>query len=216
MLSRNRPATSIGGIGTANEPGAAMKERVLFEGAAHCTSGVRLLETNGMNMAGFIYIMSNPAFALIKIGKSDNPDRRADELNATGVPERFKVEYRAYVEDPDELEKQLHLIFDHARPNPDREFFNVPIKEVIREIRKSGVKFEQKETEEDDDTPPFPFPTENDGTVVQFPYPTAFLQQCEGCQTSFRFTARLLNGERLHQVTCPNCSHQLRGVWGQA
>ena len=51
-------------------------------------------------MAGFVYIMSNPSFAdgRIKIGKSDrDPEEfRKSELNSTGVPEPFKVEYSAY------------------------------------------------------------------------------------------------------------------------
>ena len=53
-------------------------------------------------MAGFIYIMSNSAFPnLLKIGKStkDPTKDRVSELNQTGVPEPFKVEYYALVED---------------------------------------------------------------------------------------------------------------------
>ena len=62
-------------------------------------------------MAGFIYIMSNPAFPdLIKIGKSkkDPTTDRVSELNQTGVPEPFKVEYYAFVEDEDYLEQRVH------------------------------------------------------------------------------------------------------------
>ena len=48
-----------------------------------------------LTMAGFVYIMSNPAFPqLLKIGKSgkDPTGDRVKELNQTGVPEPFKVE----------------------------------------------------------------------------------------------------------------------------
>ena len=53
--------------------------------------------------------MSNPAFPdLIKIGKSkkDPTTDRVSELNQTGVPEPFKVEYYAFVEDEDYLEQK--------------------------------------------------------------------------------------------------------------
>ena len=51
-------------------------------------------------MAGFIYIMSNPAFPnLLKIGKTskDPTSNRINELNTTGVPYPFRCEYYAFV-----------------------------------------------------------------------------------------------------------------------
>jgi hypothetical protein len=77
-------------------------------------------------MAGFVYVMSNPAFPnLIKIGKSkkDPTNDRVSELNQTGVPEPFKVEYYAFVGDNDGLETYIHSIFSENRPNSKREFF---------------------------------------------------------------------------------------------
>tara|TARA_A100001015_G_C14355920_1_gene468566 strand:+ start:320 stop:514 length:195 start_codon:yes stop_codon:yes gene_type:complete len=50
---------------------------------------------------GFIYIMSNPSFTdgKIKIGKSQkDPALRKEELNTTGLPEPFELEYYALVE----------------------------------------------------------------------------------------------------------------------
>ena len=58
-------------------------------------------------MSGFIYVMTNPAFPdLIKIGKSqkDPTTDRVNELNQTGVPEPFKVEYYAFVGDENKFE----------------------------------------------------------------------------------------------------------------
>ena len=75
-------------------------------------------------MAGFIYIMSNPAYSLIKIGKSaKDPTRdRASELYQTGVPEPMKVEYYALIEDENLLERLVHKRFAAERPNKNREF----------------------------------------------------------------------------------------------
>jgi hypothetical protein len=91
-------------------------------------------------MAGFIYIMSNPAFAsgLIKIGKSDrDPDEfRKNELEGTGVPEPFNVEYYPFVDDHHRIEKELHETFGHARANKQREFLSIQIEKVIKEIKR--------------------------------------------------------------------------------
>ena len=95
--------------------------------------------------------MSNPAFPdLIKIGKSkkDPTTDRVSELNQTGVPEPFKVEYYAFVEDEDYLEQEVHRYFDAERPNKSREFFTVDCAEAIVIIRQlsepnSRIKLEE-------------------------------------------------------------------------
>ena len=102
-------------------------------------------------MAGFIYMMSNPAFPnLLKIGKSkkDPTTDRVNELNQTGVPEPFKVEYYAFVEDEDYLERVVHQKFTSQRPNKNREFFSVDCVEAIDAIRqlsevKAKIKYEE-------------------------------------------------------------------------
>ncbi len=98
-------------------------------------------------MAGFIYIMSNPSFGdgRIKIGKSDrDPEEyRKYELDTTGVPEPFVVEYYAFVDNHHDVQRLIHQEFSHARPNPQREYFKVSVPEVIHRIRsKVIVKFE--------------------------------------------------------------------------
>ena len=102
-------------------------------------------------MAGFVYIMSNPAFPnLLKIGKSkkDPTTDRVNELNQTGVPEPFKVEYYAFVEDEDYLEKAVHSKLRQQRPNLNREFFKVECLkaiEIIHELSspRSEIKYEE-------------------------------------------------------------------------
>ena len=95
--------------------------------------------------------MSNPAFPnLLKIGKSkkDPTTDRVNELNQTGVPEPFKVEYYAFVEDEDYLERVVHQKFASERPNKNREFFSVDCVEAIDAIRqlsevKAKIKYEE-------------------------------------------------------------------------
>lgn len=95
--------------------------------------------------------MSNPAFPnLLKIGKSkkDPTTDRVNELNQTGVPEPFTVEYYAFVEDEDYLERVVHQKFASQRPNKNREFFSVDCVEAIHAIRqlsepKSKIKYEE-------------------------------------------------------------------------
>ena len=75
-------------------------------------------------MAGFVYIMSNPAFSgLLKIGMTNkDPDvYRKEELDVTGLPEPFKVEYYVYANDYTTLEKDIHRHLDEYRPNKGRE-----------------------------------------------------------------------------------------------
>lgn len=100
--------------------------------------------------------MSNPAFPnLLKIGKSkkDPTTDRVNELNQTGVPEPFKVEYYAFVEDEEYLERVVHKRFASQRPNKNREFFSVETHEVINVIRllasqSSALKYEQVSVED--------------------------------------------------------------------
>ena len=102
-------------------------------------------------MAGFVYIMSNPAFPdLIKIGmsKKDPTKDRVSELNQTGVPQPFKVEYYAYVEDESLLERLLHQKFEDERPNKNREFFSTNPAIAINTLKElasihSPIKYEE-------------------------------------------------------------------------
>lgn len=91
--------------------------------------------------------MSNPSFAdgRIKIGKSDrDPTTRKEELETTGVPEPFVVEYYAFVEDHHRLERELHRYFSSFRPNKNREFFTCSIPEVINIVRDKSVILHEK------------------------------------------------------------------------
>jgi hypothetical protein len=98
-------------------------------------------------MSGFVYILSNPAMPnLLKIGKSDRDPTgfRAAELYTTGVPQPFKVEYFAYVEEHHNLERKVHSTLSTRRPNSNREFFTVSIEEAVLLIRESGLVLSEK------------------------------------------------------------------------
>ena len=99
-------------------------------------------------MSGFIYIMSNPSFSdgRIKIGKSKSDPNafRKDELYSTGVPEPFKLEYVAFVEEHDAIESIVHRTLSAERPNKNREFFTCSIPHAILTIQQnSQLKFEE-------------------------------------------------------------------------
>jgi len=98
-------------------------------------------------MSGFVYILSNPSMPnLLKIGKSDRDPTafRADELYTTGVPQPFKVEYFAYVEDHHSLETKIHRRFANKRPNASREFFTVGVEETVVCIRENAQVLAEK------------------------------------------------------------------------
>lgn len=92
--------------------------------------------------------MTNKSFkdGTIKIGvsKHDPSSQRASELYTTGVPEPFKVEYYAFVENYERLEQIVHSSLSDRRPNKNREFFNCSVPEAIVVIRNYGtIKFEE-------------------------------------------------------------------------
>jgi len=102
------------------------------------------------SIKGYIYIFSNPSFEHIKIGYSDrDPLIRLDELNTTGVPTPFVLEFSALVHQPKTVEKLIHLELSNYRLNPDREFFTLPvniavvrIKEIMQ-INNISIMFEE-------------------------------------------------------------------------
>ena len=69
-------------------------------------------------------------------------------MNQTGVPQPFKVEYYSLVENENLLERLIHQHFENARPNKNREFFNIDPAIAINIIRElalehSPIKYEE-------------------------------------------------------------------------
>ena len=86
------------------------------------------------NPLSTVYVLSNPAMPnLLKIGRTagDDVTARIDQLYTTGVPVPFKLEYACKVENPDEVEKALHIAFGPQRINPKREFFHIDPEQAI-------------------------------------------------------------------------------------
>lgn len=70
-------------------------------------------------MKGWVYIISNKAMqGLVKVGFSTkDPELRAAELNHTGSPYSYVVEYEMLVEEPRQIEQQTHrLLFAKREP----------------------------------------------------------------------------------------------------
>lgn len=87
---------------------------------------------------GFVYILSNSAFPnYVKIGyTTKDPTLRAKELDTTGLPTPFVVEYVLPCACPHLVEKAIHNTLSSYRVSSKREFFAVSIqtaKIVMRE-----------------------------------------------------------------------------------
>jgi hypothetical protein len=102
-------------------------------------------------MDGFIYVMSNPAFTLLKIGKSSKDptkDRLSELSNHSGVPFKFKCEYFLCASNFEKIEARVHSSLKDLRPNDMREFFDISVGEAIKTIRSEAenigkIKYEE-------------------------------------------------------------------------
>lgn len=84
---------------------------------------------------GFTYILSNKAMPdLYKIGYTERSVYcRVNELNdTTSLPLPFNIEYSYQCNNAFELEQKAHLHFKDYRINSYREFFKVPLSEIIQ------------------------------------------------------------------------------------
>ncbi|MDA7841465.1 GIY-YIG nuclease family protein [Gammaproteobacteria bacterium] len=97
-------------------------------------------------MDGFIYILSNSAFSILKIGRTSKaPEERRKELSSeTGVPAPYKIEYYAFVENYESVERQVHSKLDSNRPQKNKEHFNCSVPEAIIIIEDiANVKYKE-------------------------------------------------------------------------
>ena len=83
-----------------------------------------------------IYILTNQSMPdTIKIGITDNLERRVKELDNTSSPLPFECYYAVEVNDSKKVEKLLHQSFDKYRVRSNREFF-----ELLPENAKSALQ----------------------------------------------------------------------------
>lgn len=87
-------------------------------------------------MKGWVYVITNPAMpGLLKIGYSTkDPELRAQELNHTGAPHPYVVDYDLLVDDPYWVEQRAHIELGHAREG--KEWFRCSHDEAIGAIRR--------------------------------------------------------------------------------
>lgn len=91
-------------------------------------------------MRGWIYVITNKAMpGIVKIGYSmKDPRLRADELNHTGSPYPYEVEYEVLIEEPSQFERNVHLrLKDYS---VGKEWFNCALDDAVRAIRNLGGK----------------------------------------------------------------------------
>ena len=76
-------------------------------------------------MSKIVYILTNQCMPdTIKVGITDNLDRRVRELDNTSTPLPFECYYAVEVENASTIEKKIHEGLDDKRVRQNREFFN--------------------------------------------------------------------------------------------
>lgn len=86
-------------------------------------------------MKGWVYVISNPAMpGLVKVGYSTkDPDLRAAELNHTGAPHAYVVEYEILIDEPRVVEQMTHSVL--SMKHEAKEWFRCPPEEAVLAIR---------------------------------------------------------------------------------
>lgn len=100
-------------------------------------------------MKGWVYVISNKAMpGILKIGYSTkDPKLRAEELNHTGSPHPYIVEYEMLIEEPYQIEQRIHKILSGDKEG--KEWFRCSVKEAIvaiKEIAATSFIYEQSRT----------------------------------------------------------------------
>jgi hypothetical protein len=73
-----------------------------------------------------VYILTNQSMPeTIKIGITENLERRVKELDNTSVALPFECYYAVEVNDASKIEKKMHEGLDDKRIRQNREFFNI-------------------------------------------------------------------------------------------
>lgn len=86
-------------------------------------------------MKGWVYVISNKAMPdLVKVGYSArDPELRAAELNNTGAPHPYLVEFELLIEEPYTLEQETHKLLSSKREA--KEWFRCSPEEAVAAIK---------------------------------------------------------------------------------
>jgi hypothetical protein len=87
-------------------------------------------------LKGWVYIITNRAMpGIVKIGYSTkDPKLRAMELEGTGTPHPYEVEFEVLVYNPSEIERRAHRILKHFREG--KEWYRCSLDQAITVIQK--------------------------------------------------------------------------------
>lgn len=103
-------------------------------------------------MEGFVYIMvsTDPCWEnRIKVGFSNNPERRRRELSGTSVPYPFEIRYAWAVDNMLDAENVAHYMLREQRVTSNREFFDIIPIDKLDSIIKEFVDTELGVSRED-------------------------------------------------------------------
>lgn len=117
--------------GRCNGPRKGLRDGVQFFEGASMKGGY-----------GFVYVLCSPLMpGVYKIGSTRrSPHERAREISrGTGVPEEFLVAFYIEIESPESVEFETHLALSASRVSDSREFFKLPLIEIIRNLEGDGV-----------------------------------------------------------------------------
>lgn len=97
----------------------------------------------------FVYVLTNPAFNFVKIGKAVNPQKRLEQINNAGVVSEWKLSYALPVENDYMIENSVHRYLSEFRRGTDqgssREFFDVTLEKAIETIEMLASDFKRGE-----------------------------------------------------------------------
>ena len=87
-------------------------------------------------MRGWVYVITNKSMPdFLKVGFTlKDPNLRARELNSTGLPHSYVVEYEVFVEHPRHCEQKAHTLLKEYREG--KEWFNCSLAHAISVIQK--------------------------------------------------------------------------------
>lgn len=133
-------------LADADNPDLLAKKQEIIDGLNDAEKALKDIDYREANKrAGYVYIISNiGAFGenVYKIGMTRRlePQERVDELGDASVPFNFDVHAMIFTDDAPGLESALHKAFENRKlnmVNTRREFFNVTLDEIKREIKKN-------------------------------------------------------------------------------
>lgn len=92
-------------------------------------------------MAEIVYILTNESMpGYVKIGRTQNIERRLKELYSTPVPLPFECHYACEVENSKDTEDWLFRIFKKWRVSNDREFFKIEPEGAVEALKIKAIR----------------------------------------------------------------------------